>query len=205
MRYSDDDILRMLRDGEERGMTALFERYYRPLVVFADTFLHDWEEAEDLVQEQLVKLWEGKVFGRIVAGALGTFLFTAVRNGCVNWLEKKCLPLTSLDLPHYQIAQAEAERMDEEAARLVREAVAGLPERTRLVVEGVALEEMSYKEVAERLGVSVNTVKTLLRLGMKELRERMKGKEDWLVLWRWLVCRSGAEDGIMVGYKCMEQ
>ena len=87
----------------------------------------------------------------------------------------------------------------------MREAVAGLPERTRLVVEGVALEEMSYKEVAERLGVSVNTVKTLLRLGMKELRERMKGKEDWLVLWRWLVCRAGAEDGIMVGYKCMEQ
>ena len=102
MRYSDDDILRMLRDGEERGMTALFERYYRPLVVFADTFLHDWEEVE-------------------------------------------------------------------------------------------------------RLGVSVNTVKTLLRLGMKELRERMKGKEDWLVLWRWLVCRAEAEDGIMVGYKCMEQ
>ena len=32
-----------------------------------------------------------------------------------------------------------------------------------------------------------------------------KGKEDWLVLWRWLVCRAGAEDGIMVGYKCMEQ
>ena len=53
--------------------------------------------------------------------------------------------------------------------------------------------------------MSVNTVKTLLRLGMKELRERMKGKEDWLVLWRWLVCRAGAEDGIMVGYKCMEQ
>ena len=53
------------------------------------------------------------------------------------------------------------------------------------------LEEMSYKEVAERLGVSVNTGKTLLRLGMKELRERMKGKEDWLVLWRWRRTVSG--------------
>ena len=34
---------------------------------------------------------------------------------------------------------------------------------------------------------------------------KVKGKEGWLVLWRWLVCRAGAEDGIMVGYKCMEQ
>ncbi len=57
-----------------------------------------------------------------------------------------------------------------------------LPEKTRRVVNGVMLEEKMYKEVAEELGVSLNTVKTLLRLGIRELRELLKGKEGLFML-----------------------
>ena len=70
-------------------MDALFERYYRPLVVFAESYLHDLQSAEDLVQEQMVKLWSKQTFAGIVPEALGTFLFTVVKNACINWLEKK--------------------------------------------------------------------------------------------------------------------
>ena len=54
-------------------MDALFERYYRPLVVFAESYLHDLQSAEDLVQEQMVKLWSKQTFAGIVPEALGTF------------------------------------------------------------------------------------------------------------------------------------
>ena len=91
-------------------MDALFERYYRPLVVFAESYLHDLQSAEDLVQEQMVKLWSKQTFAGIVPEALGTFLFTVVKNACINWLEKKRLPVKSLDLLHYQIALEEAEQ-----------------------------------------------------------------------------------------------
>ena len=56
-------------------MDALFERYYRPLVVFAESYLHDLQSAEDLVQEQMVKLWSKQTFAGIVPEALGTFLY----------------------------------------------------------------------------------------------------------------------------------
>ena len=50
-------------------MDALFERYYRPLVVFAESYLHDLQSTEDLVQEQMVKLWSKQTFAGIVPEA----------------------------------------------------------------------------------------------------------------------------------------
>ena len=70
---SDSKILQTLREKEPLGMDALFERYYRPLVVFAESYLHDLQSTEDLVQEQMVKLWSKQTFAGIVPEALGTF------------------------------------------------------------------------------------------------------------------------------------
>jgi RNA polymerase sigma-70 factor (ECF subfamily) len=158
----------------ERELDALFERYYRPLVVFANNYVHHLDEAEDIVQEQFIKLWSGGQFARVVPGAVSTYLFTVVKNACINFLEKRKLPLTGLDLPHYRIAAREAETLDEEAVNVINAALGALPEKTRCVVERVVIAERSYKEAADELGVSVNTVKTLLRLGLNELRDTLK-------------------------------
>lgn len=178
----DQEILNMLVLGKRQGMEALFERYYKPLVVFAEAYTHDLSTAEDLVQDQMVKLWMKRAFEPVVAKALSTFLFAVVKNACINWMEKKKLPVTSLDLPHFQIALDEAEQMDESVVQLITAAMYSLPEKTRRVMECVVLHEKMYKEAAEELGVSVNTVKTLLRQGMKELRERFKDKQELLLL-----------------------
>lgn len=179
----DQEILKMVDIGDQQGMKALFNRYYKPLVVFAEAYIHDLQEAEDLVQEQLVKLWTRKAFTDIAAGALSTFLFTVIKNACLNWAEKKRLPLISLELPHLQIAWEEAERMDDSREKLVIQAVKQLPERTQQVVELVMLKELTYKETATALGISVNTVKTLLKAGVKELRTMLKDKQNYLFFW----------------------
>lgn len=178
----DQEILKLLNTDASRGMDVLFKRYYKPLVVFADAYIHDLTSAEDLVQEQIVKLWSKQAFKKVAAQALSTFLFTVVKNACINWGEKKKLPLTRLDMPHFQIALEEAAEMDDKVKDTVLAALEQLPEKTRRVVESVMLNDRMYKEAAEELGISINTVKTLLRQGMKELRERLKEKEAYLVL-----------------------
>ena len=55
----------------------------------------------------------------------------------------------------------------------VLDEIALLPERSRDVVNGVFVEGLKYREVAERYGISVSTVKTLLGLSVKKLRERL--------------------------------
>ena len=78
----------------------------------------------------------------------------------------------------FMIALEEAERLDDSAVELIRGALEKLPDKTRLVVTVVMLQEKMYKEAAEELGVSVNTVKTLLKQGMRELRELLKDKQE---------------------------
>lgn len=174
-------ILQSLQGQEANGVDLLFQRYYKPLVVFAESYLHDLPSAEDLVQEQIIKLWSKKSFDRVEPNALTSFLFTVIKNACINCLEKKKLSTESLDSVHYQIALEEAERLNEEALRFVRDALEKLPDKTRQVVIAVMLDEKMYKEAAVDLGVSVNTVKTLLKQGLKELKGLLKDKRDLIL------------------------
>ncbi len=178
----DQDILLKLNAHDEQGIEALFIRYYKPLVVFAGSYLHNLAEAEDLVQEQIVKLWTKQAFAPVRAEAFSTFLFTVIKNACLNWLEKRKLSLTSLEFPHFQIAQEEANQMEDEKVKLIAATLEQLPFKTRMVVDLILLQDKTYKQAAEELNVSVNTVKTLLKQGIKGLRRQLKDQHDRLIL-----------------------
>ena len=190
MQESDADILKWLEAGNSRGMTALFDRYYRPLVLFADQLLHDIAWAEDVVQEQFVKFWEGELFVGLSSKALSTYLFTITKNACCNALERRGIKTVDLsegktvDLSEglHVAAQEEAEELDEKTVQIVRQALGRLPQRMREVVCCVICESYSYAETAVKLGISVNTVKTSLRKGMKELREILGDRNDLILL-----------------------
>lgn len=167
-----------LKTGSQTGIDRLFRRYYKPLVVFADAYLRHLPDAEDLVQEQLIKLWERSPWKDLNCHTLGSYLFTVVKNASVNALERKKILTRSLDMPHFQVALQEAEEMTDDRAFHIRHRLGELPEKTRLVVERVMLEDKMYKEAAQELNVSVNTVKTLLRAGIKQLREHCSNRSN---------------------------
>ena len=182
MKTNDEHIITLLKANKRQGMDALFDRYYKPLVVFAVDLLHDTTEGEDLVIEQLVKLWEKELYTHVHPSALSTFLFTMVKNACINQMAKKSLPTEQLNLPHYSIAQEEAAIIDDAVIETVLNAVQKLPEKTRLVVESVMCQGRTYQESADELQVSINTVKTLLKAGMKELRENLEEYKKMFLL-----------------------
>ena len=182
MSVSDAQIIALLQAGKRQGMNALFDRYYKPLVVFADDLLHDLPEAEDTVLEQFVKLWEKELYEHIHPNALSTFLFTIVKNACMNQITKKGLPTEQLDLPHYAIAQEESYLLDETVIETVLAAVRKLPEKTQQVVQSVMCQGHSYQETADELEESINTVKTLLKAGMRELRSELEEYKKMFLL-----------------------
>lgn len=182
MSVSDAQIIALLQAGKRQGMNALFDRYYKPLVVFADNLLHDLPEAEDTVLEQFVKLWEKELYEHIHPNALSTFLFTIVKNACMNQIAKKGLPTEQLDLPHYAIAQEESYLLDETIIETILAAVRKLPEKTQQVVQSVMCQGLSYQETADELEVSINTVKTLLKAGMRELRSELEEYKKMFLL-----------------------
>ena len=182
MQNNDADILRWLEAGNPKGMNALFDRYYRPLVLFANQYLHDIPWAEDIVQEQFVKFWESKLFVGLQEKTLPSFLFTITKNACINAMERRGIETVGLEEGLHVAAEEEATELDEHTVLAVRQALKQLPERTREVVRCVICESYSYAKAAETLNITINTVKTSLQKGMKALRGILGERNDLIFL-----------------------
>lgn len=173
MRVPDQVICSYLKKKDTKGLKYLFEEYYRPLVLWADTFLNDMGQAEDLVQEFFVKLWEQKLVTSLLPATLKSYLYTAVRNWALNLLDKNDPLRLAYEVEDGIQCWEEYEDAGEEILRKVEAALEHLAPRSREVVKGVYLEGLKYKEVAERYQISVATVKTLLVNSLKTLRREV--------------------------------
>ena len=165
MAASDQTICALLAAHDEKGMEHLFDKYYKPLVVWAAGILNHVMQAEDVVQDFFIRLWERQEGRALQAETLRSFLYTSVRNLALDRLEKKD-PLRQWE---------EYDTREEEMLARVRAEIAALPERSRAVMDCIYAEGLSYKATAERLGVSVATVNTLLVNAVKKIRKNCSG------------------------------
>ena len=182
MNEMDEQILVTCRANKREGIRLLFERYYRPLVLFAGELLHDDTMAEDVVQDFFVRLWEDDYICHVEAKALSSYLFTSVRNRCYTYLNKKDALRDRVDYDSVEVAADTASGMHQEIVDRVTEEIAKLPEQTGKVLTCILLEDKSYQQTADHLGVTINTVKTLLNNGMRTLRAEMQKYKDMLLL-----------------------
>lgn len=89
MQIPDSTICSLLNQGEEKGMEYLFTRYYKPLVLWAASFLNNIPQSEDLVQDFFIRLWEKRTQTSLQATTFKSFLYTSVRNLAFDRMEKK--------------------------------------------------------------------------------------------------------------------
>jgi RNA polymerase sigma-70 factor (ECF subfamily) len=163
----------------------LFERYYKPLVLFARSFSPDTGYAEDLVQEVFCRFLEKKVYLRVEASALATYLFRAVRNGAINKArDERAITFQPVDTLTCDVIEEENITFDPEVVRDIVAAIDRLPGKTAFVVRAVLVERKRYKEVAALANVSVNTVKTLLLNGLHAIRQQFSSYQILLFITR---------------------
>ena len=169
MEITDNHILYSLNTNKNNGLKLLFKRYYKPLCVFAIKYVDDLDLSEDLVQEIFIKIWQKNDFSS--STNLSAYLFTAVKNSCIDYLRKEHpLYVTVFEEPMV-IEDYYTEVEIVERNRKLMKAVGNLPEKTREVFKAVVFYNMKYKEVAEEMDVSVNTVKSNLGRAYRQLRE----------------------------------
>lgn len=171
MIMSDVEILTAFRENMNEGGKLLFQRYYKPLVLFSESILEDNCFPEDIVQDVFYQFIKSNVYRDIKPGTLGTYLFRCVKHACLNRIrDRKKYSLA--EFLEYDLAEEEAMTISQELMDSIRRAINELPQKTRIVVIAIIVEGKRYKEAAEELGVSVNTVKTLLQYGLKQLRQQ---------------------------------
>ncbi|WP_321518110.1 sigma-70 family RNA polymerase sigma factor [uncultured Bacteroides sp.] len=172
MQISDKAICRLLLEHNSNGMELMFKCYYRPLVLWADTYLNDIAASEDLVQDFFLSFWENSIYERITSSNFRGYIFVSVKNRALKLLEKRdplrdAITLLPLGLEDYQ-----PDNITEEMLQAIEAEIRNLPPRMREVLTSVYIEGLSYRETSEKLKISISTVKTLLVNALKRLREK---------------------------------
>lgn len=169
-----DEIFEAIKRREHCIFKQLFETYFKKITLFAEYFLLDRDEAEDIAQEIFVDLWNNAPTLPEIAN-LKSYLFVQVRNKCLNRL--KHLHVEDRYKQWLAEAQAYAEipevEIDPELLQRVYEVIEELPDQSRLIFKSCVLEGKKYKDVAEEMGISVNTVNTQMKRAYKYIRTRL--------------------------------
>ena len=156
--------------GKSFSVDELYDRFYNELVVWADTILNDMGEAEDLVQDFFVRLWEKKLNENLVGERVRSYLYVSVRNMAIRKVKDQGRIRRLPDVSVVERVWEDEDMVRDEMIDQVLKALDVLSPRSREVLECVHLKNMKYAEVAELLGISVATVKTLLVRSLKTLR-----------------------------------
>ena len=184
---ADTDLMLRVKRGDREAFDALMVRWQQPVMNFVFRTLPDADEAEDLAQAVFVQLWKSAARYEVSA-KFSTFLFTLARNLCLNEVRRRIRhPADSLDAPraddethpYRQIEDrrelpADAAAQSAELVHKVQEALAALPEKQRTAITLCREGELSYEEIAELLGTSIQATKSLIHRGRETLKARLK-------------------------------
>lgn len=156
----------------------IYREYSKPMFFYALSYLTLEEEAEDVVQEIFINLWKDGTFRKIHKDALKTYLFRSVKNTCLNRMKKRTVISDRLDVLRGEVVENEVMLLNDALVEEIIAEIGRLPRQTQEAIRNVYFRSMKYQEAAEAQGVSLNTIKTLLKVGMQHLRERFADRWD---------------------------
>lgn len=178
----EDDIilLNLIREGDKLAFRHLFETYFTPLCRFMHLYVRETTIVEELALDIFTYVWENRKIFQIQL-SLKAYLFQAARNKCLNELRKK-KQTVSLDSEEIDIAETETMSLEtDELFRLIQEAIMSLPDKCRDVFQLSRTENLSNKEIAVQLNISVKTVEAQITKALKRIKEFLG--ESYSFLW----------------------
>ena len=168
-----------------------FEQYFRmhfeALVNFALGYLNDRDTSVDIVQEVFVSLWK-KRDSISPDQNVKSYLYTSVKHRCLNYIrdhKKFRSHYLDVELELEVPVEAPDKLEQDEVAGQIEEALDKLPEKCRHVFELSRFEEMKYREIAERLDISVKTVEAQMSKALRILAKELKDLTGLLILIGW--------------------
>ena len=167
----------------DHDLQHIFDKYAKNLCLYALSYLETEADAEDIVQDVFIRCWEKRDILLSDEKVIKTYLFNSVRNACLDKIEKKDVMRYHIDIIKQEIIDEETITFDEKLLLEIREELAQMPDQTQKVITRIFMQDMKYQEVADDLHISINTVKTLLRNGIKHLRSHFSQHLELLIFY----------------------
>jgi RNA polymerase sigma-70 factor (family 1) len=154
----------------------VFDKHYDAVKNFLYYKLGDIELAEDLVQEVFLKTWEKR--DTIRMDTVQNLLYTIANHLAINHFKsaKARFEFIFKDQPHITYESPEYVMEKDEFALKLQAAIGGLPEKHRVVFLMNRIDELTYKEIAERLDISVKAVEKRMHEALEYLLKRIPHK-----------------------------
>lgn len=167
------DLYKAIKEGDEKAFEKFFNNHYDSLFVYLRSRNIPKEIAEDLIQKAFIYIWENRK--RIKPDlSLKAYLFRIAYTRMLNHIEQ--------DRDHLDIEDQVPETTKtphdlaeyEDLQSAFKVAISNMPERRRAVFESCFVQDLTYKETAELLSISVKTVENHMALAFKDLREELE-------------------------------
>lgn len=167
---SDEQMLHMIQAGDEEALEALFEKYYDTLVEVSLYFLKNVQLAEEAVADVFVKLWANRQT-LTIRQKLKSYFLVAVKNQSLNLLQKEARHRSYEDYTQaYPVEEGvEKSLYYEDLFHKVDQLISQMPPKRQLIFRLNRLDGLPYKEIAELLNISVETVQKHMTLAVKHM------------------------------------
>ena len=174
-------IIEQLKLGNDKAYKYLYEHHYDALCRVAFRYVEDAFLAENLVEDLIVHLWQHRD-SLIVKVSLRSYLLAVIRNRCIDYLESSHheyeiaaskISESEMQQVHSMLSDTSMPLEEEQLVDIVQKAIDALPDECRRVFIESRMEEKSYQEIADELGITINTVKYHIKNAVRQLRETL--------------------------------
>jgi RNA polymerase sigma-70 factor (ECF subfamily) len=179
---ADVALLDRIARRDQAGLAELYDRHCRLLFSLILRILRDRGEAEDVLQEVFVRVWDRADSYNASLGTPAAWLVRISRNRAIDRLRSRTVraAVQAPEVERPEQARDPAPNADpeqfaasSEERRAIVDALAALPPEQRLLIESAFFEGYTQSELAERFDLPLGTVKTRIRTGMQSLRRSL--------------------------------
>lgn len=180
-KFTDEKLILRFQDGDINAYNELVKRYKDRLLNFVFRYFNNREQAEDVVQETLIKLYTHASYYKNIA-KFSTWIFTIAKNNALTELRKnkrkqtdslwtddgKVIDINSKD------QSLDVKVQNEIAIDQLNKFLDEIPENFRIAVVLRDFQELSYDEISKILEIPIGTIKSRINRGRIQLAEKMK-------------------------------
>ncbi|RKF38679.1 RNA polymerase subunit sigma-70 [Sphingobacterium siyangense] len=173
---SDSELVSLLKKRDRGAFAQIYDRYSMMIYYKINQMLREEDVSKDLVQDLFTAIWEKSDLIKDDVG-ISSYLYVASRNRVLRYIQRaktKSDYLNEIGKYSLRVSDETLEKIDEkDLMLLITNEIAKLPTKMREVFELSRLEDLSHREIAERLNLSESTVKKQVQNALKILKARL--------------------------------
>ncbi|TDW50019.1 RNA polymerase sigma-70 factor (ECF subfamily) [Flavobacterium sp. 270] len=171
--HNETILVSELKEGNEKAFRKLFDLYYQDIYGYSISLLKSKEAAEENVQDVFMKVWQYRE-NLNIEQSFKAYIFTIARNQAFNVLNKAANDILLKEAVFYE-SQKSHEYGDylireADCKKLRKQAIRQLPPKRKQIFKMSRKKGMTYEEISEELGISINTVRNQMSKALESMR-----------------------------------